>query len=122
MQVLPRLGQQIHSQNAPPAVEPLERSHQEVSSGAGELSDSVSVPEFGATNFQKKRNRVRNELCEKNVLFYSILLILMLGANNLGFRAKLKSDEPAYLSPVTPIMTPGGIPLLRVGFMKLIFD
>uniref|UniRef100_H2UCG1 Serine/threonine-protein kinase 11-interacting protein n=1 Tax=Takifugu rubripes TaxID=31033 RepID=H2UCG1_TAKRU len=51
------LGQQIHSQNAPPAVEPLERSHQEVSSGAGELSDSVSVPEFGATNFQKKRNR-----------------------------------------------------------------
>uniref|UniRef100_A0A674NEH1 Serine/threonine-protein kinase 11-interacting protein n=1 Tax=Takifugu rubripes TaxID=31033 RepID=A0A674NEH1_TAKRU len=53
------LGQQIHSQNAPPAVEPLERSHQEVSSGAGELSDSVSVPEFGATNFQKKRNRVR---------------------------------------------------------------
>lgn len=59
MQVLPRLGQQIHSQNAPPAVEPLERSHQEVSSGAGELSDSVSVPD---TNFQKKRNRVRKQL------------------------------------------------------------
>lgn len=39
-----------------------------------------------------------------------------------GFRAKLKSDEPAYLSPVTPIMTPGGLPLLRVGFMKLIFS
>ncbi|XP_029696317.1 serine/threonine-protein kinase 11-interacting protein [Takifugu rubripes] len=57
LSALPRLGQQIHSQNAPPAVEPLERSHQEVSSGAGELSDSVSVPEFGATNFQKKRNR-----------------------------------------------------------------
>uniref|UniRef100_A0A674MTN3 Serine/threonine-protein kinase 11-interacting protein n=1 Tax=Takifugu rubripes TaxID=31033 RepID=A0A674MTN3_TAKRU len=46
-----------NNDNAPPAVEPLERSHQEVSSGAGELSDSVSVPEFGATNFQKKRNR-----------------------------------------------------------------
>lgn len=46
----------------------------------------------------------------------------MLRGNNLGFRAKLKSDEPAYLSPVTPIMTPGGLPPLRVGFMKLIFD
>lgn len=70
MQVLPRLGQQIHSQNAPPAVEPPDGSHQEVSSGAGELSDSVSVPEFGATNLQKKRNRVRKQLYKKIVLFY----------------------------------------------------
>lgn len=62
MQVLPRLGQQIHSQNAPPAVEPADRGHQEVSSGTGELTDSVSVPECGAKNFQKKRNRVRKQL------------------------------------------------------------
>lgn len=61
MQVLPRLGLQIHSQNASPAVEQLERSNQEVSSGAGELSDSVSVPEFGVTNLQKKKNRVRKQ-------------------------------------------------------------
>lgn len=62
MQVLPKLGLLIQSQSAPPVAEQPEQSNQEVSSGAGELTDSVSVPEIGASNFQKKRNRVRKQL------------------------------------------------------------
>lgn len=61
-QVLPKLGLLIQSQNAPPVAEQPDRSNQEGSSGAGELSDSVSVPEIGVKNFQKKRNRVRKQL------------------------------------------------------------
>lgn len=66
LQVLPRLGLLIQSQNAPPVAEQPDRINQEVSSGAGELTDSVSVPEIGVTNFQKKRNRVRKQLMARN--------------------------------------------------------
>lgn len=62
LQVLPRLGLLIQSQNAPPVAEQPDRSNYDVSSAAGELTDSVSVPEFGVTNFQKKRNRVKKQL------------------------------------------------------------
>lgn len=49
-------------------------------------------------------------------------MILMLTASNLYVRAKLKYGEPVYPSPVTQIMTPGGLHLIRVGFIKLFFS
>lgn len=48
-------------------------------------------------------------------------MILMLTASNLCARAKLKYGEPVYPSPVTQIMTPGGLHLMRVGFIKQFF-
>lgn len=58
LQVLPKKGQLIVQVQtaAPVAVQP-ERSNQEVSSGAGELSDSMSAAEV--SNVRKKKSRVR---------------------------------------------------------------
>lgn len=63
LQVLPKPGQLIvQPQTAPPVAMQPERSNQEVSSGAGELSDSVSVAEVGVPKTRKKKSRVRKLL------------------------------------------------------------
>lgn len=63
LQVLPKSGQLITQvQTLPPVAMPSERSNQEVSSGAGELSDSVSVGEVGVAHIRKKKSRVRVQL------------------------------------------------------------
>ncbi|XP_069020138.1 serine/threonine-protein kinase 11-interacting protein isoform X2 [Embiotoca jacksoni] len=62
LSVLPKSGQLIvHAQTLPPVAMPPGRSNQEVSSGAGELSDSMSVGEVGVSRLRKKksRNKVR---------------------------------------------------------------
>ncbi len=41
---------------------PPERRNQEASSGAGELSDSMSVGEVGVSHIRKKKSRVRKPL------------------------------------------------------------
>lgn len=58
-QVLPRTGQLIvHVQTSPPVAMAAERITQEVSSGAGELSDSMSVGEVAVSHVRKKKSRV----------------------------------------------------------------
>lgn len=59
LSVLPKPGQLIVQVQTLPstAAVPSDRSNQEVSSGAGELSDSVSVGEVGVSNLRKKKNR-----------------------------------------------------------------
>ncbi|XP_076579725.1 serine/threonine-protein kinase 11-interacting protein isoform X1 [Chaetodon auriga] len=58
LSVLPQPGQLIvQVQTAPPVATQPERSNQEVSSGAGELSDSLSVPEVGVSHIRKKKSR-----------------------------------------------------------------
>ncbi|XP_054480058.1 serine/threonine-protein kinase 11-interacting protein isoform X3 [Anoplopoma fimbria] len=58
LSVLPKSGQLIvHIQPAPPVAMPAERSNQEVSSGAGELSDSMSVGEVGISHMRKKKSK-----------------------------------------------------------------
>lgn len=58
LSVLPKAGQLIAQvQTAPPAAVQPERSNQEVSSGAGELSDSMSVAEVGVSHLRKKKSR-----------------------------------------------------------------
>ncbi|XP_041822149.1 serine/threonine-protein kinase 11-interacting protein isoform X2 [Chelmon rostratus] len=58
LSVLPKPGQLIvQLQTSPPVAMQPERSNQEVSSGAGELSDSVSVPEVGVSHIRKKKSR-----------------------------------------------------------------
>ncbi|XP_051283900.1 serine/threonine-protein kinase 11-interacting protein isoform X2 [Dicentrarchus labrax] len=58
LSVLPKPGQLIiQVQTSHPVVMPPERSNQEVSSGAGELSDSVSVAEVGVSHIRKKKSR-----------------------------------------------------------------
>lgn len=52
----------VQPQIAPPVSLPPERSNQEVSSGAGELSDSMSVGEVGVSHIRKKKSRVRDQL------------------------------------------------------------
>ncbi|XP_019128793.2 serine/threonine-protein kinase 11-interacting protein isoform X2 [Larimichthys crocea] len=57
-QVLPKPGQlNIQVQTLPPVATQSERSNQEVSSGVGELSDSMSVAEVGVSHFRKKKSR-----------------------------------------------------------------
>lgn len=59
LQVFPKTGQLImQAPAAPPVSAPLERSIQEVSSGAGELSDSVSVGEVAVSSIRKKKMKV----------------------------------------------------------------
>lgn len=77
LQVLPRPGHIIiPAQTLPPvsAVQP-ERSNQEVSSGAGELSDSVSVPEVGVSHIRKKKSRVRRPSVQQYFLSLSCCVI-----------------------------------------------
>lgn len=58
-QVLPKPGQLIiHVQTSPPVAMAPERSNQEVSSGAGELSDSMSVGDACVSHVRKKKSRV----------------------------------------------------------------
>ncbi|KAM7365656.1 hypothetical protein PAMP_016571 [Pampus punctatissimus] len=57
LRVLPKPGQLIQVQASPPVVLPSERSNQEVSSGAGELSDSLSVGEVGISRVRRKKTR-----------------------------------------------------------------
>ncbi|XP_073318442.1 serine/threonine-protein kinase 11-interacting protein isoform X2 [Pagrus major] len=58
LSVLPKAGQLIAQvQTAPPVAVQPERSNQEVSSGAGELSDSMSVAEVGVSHIRKKKSR-----------------------------------------------------------------
>ncbi|XP_008299492.1 serine/threonine-protein kinase 11-interacting protein [Stegastes partitus] len=59
LSVLPKPGQLIvQAQTLPStAAVPSDRSNQDVSSGAGELSDSVSVGEVGVSNLRKKKSR-----------------------------------------------------------------
>ncbi|TMS11698.1 Serine/threonine-protein kinase 11-interacting protein [Larimichthys crocea] len=58
LSVLPKPGQlNIQVQTLPPVATQSERSNQEVSSGAGELSDSMSVAEVGVSHFRKKKSR-----------------------------------------------------------------
>ncbi|XP_070786725.1 serine/threonine-protein kinase 11-interacting protein [Enoplosus armatus] len=58
LSVLPKPGQLIvQVQALPPVAVPPERSNQEVSSGAGELSDSMSVGEVGGSHIQRKKSR-----------------------------------------------------------------
>ncbi len=63
---MPKPGQLIvQTQASPPAAMQSERSNQELSSGAGELSDSMSVPEVGVSHLRKKKSRVRELLSVK---------------------------------------------------------
>lgn len=66
LQVLPKPGQLIVQPQArvapPPPSIPSERSNAEVSSGAGELSDSVSVGEVAVSGIRKKKLKVETEL------------------------------------------------------------
>ncbi|XP_020497825.2 serine/threonine-protein kinase 11-interacting protein isoform X1 [Labrus bergylta] len=56
--VLPKQGQLIvQVQPSPPVTGPAERSNQEASSGAGELSDSMSVGEVAVSRARKKKSR-----------------------------------------------------------------
>ncbi|XP_060888124.1 serine/threonine-protein kinase 11-interacting protein isoform X2 [Labrus mixtus] len=56
--VLPKQGQLIvQVQPSPPVTGPPERSNQEASSGAGELSDSMSVGEVAVARIRKKKSR-----------------------------------------------------------------
>ncbi|KAM9836279.1 serine/threonine-protein kinase 11-interacting protein isoform 2-T2 [Aulostomus maculatus] len=56
--VLPKTGQMvIQVQTSHPV--PVERSNQEVSSGAGELSDSLSVGEVAVTHLRRKKSRTK---------------------------------------------------------------
>ncbi|KAM4560256.1 serine/threonine-protein kinase 11-interacting protein [Odontesthes bonariensis] len=58
LSVLPKLGQRIVLEQAlPPVVMPPARSNQEVSSGAGELSDSLSVGEVAVSRLRKRKSR-----------------------------------------------------------------
>uniref|UniRef100_A0AAQ6AJZ6 Serine/threonine-protein kinase 11-interacting protein n=1 Tax=Amphiprion ocellaris TaxID=80972 RepID=A0AAQ6AJZ6_AMPOC len=59
LRVLPKPGQLIVQVQTLPSTTavPSDRSNQEVSSGAGELSDSVSVGEVGVSNLRKKKSR-----------------------------------------------------------------
>ncbi|XP_029302086.1 LOW QUALITY PROTEIN: serine/threonine-protein kinase 11-interacting protein [Cottoperca gobio] len=58
LSVLPKPGQLIvQVQTLPPVAMPPERSNQEVSSGAGELSDSMSVGEVGVSRIRRKKSR-----------------------------------------------------------------
>uniref|UniRef100_A0A667WIT5 Serine/threonine-protein kinase 11-interacting protein n=1 Tax=Myripristis murdjan TaxID=586833 RepID=A0A667WIT5_9TELE len=58
LQVLPKPGQLIgQTQTSPPVAMAPERGNQEVSSGAGELSDSLSVGEVGTALIHKKKSR-----------------------------------------------------------------
>ncbi|XP_042368999.1 serine/threonine-protein kinase 11-interacting protein isoform X2 [Plectropomus leopardus] len=60
LSVLPKPGQLItQAQTAPPVAMPPERSNQEVSSGAGELSDSMSVGEVSHMRRKKSRSKVK---------------------------------------------------------------
>lgn len=59
LQVLPKPGQLIvQVQTSTTVAMPQERSNQEVSSGAGELSDSMSVGEVGVSHIRRKKSRV----------------------------------------------------------------
>ncbi|KAK1876486.1 Serine/threonine-protein kinase 11-interacting protein [Dissostichus eleginoides] len=58
LSVLPKQGQLIVPvQTLPPVAMPTERSNQDGSSGAGELSDSMSVGEVGVTRLRKRKSR-----------------------------------------------------------------
>ncbi|XP_041834979.1 serine/threonine-protein kinase 11-interacting protein isoform X2 [Melanotaenia boesemani] len=58
LSVLPKPGRLVIQVQTPPAVTfPPERSNQEVSSGAGELSDSVSVGEVGVSRLRIRKSR-----------------------------------------------------------------
>ncbi|XP_032362495.1 serine/threonine-protein kinase 11-interacting protein isoform X2 [Etheostoma spectabile] len=58
LSVLPKPGRLIvQVQTAPPVAMPPERSNQDVSSGAGELSDSQSVGEVAVSHIRKKKSR-----------------------------------------------------------------
>lgn len=60
LQVLCKPGQLVfQTQTAPDVAMQPEQSNQEVSSGAGELSDSVSVAEVGVPVIKKKKSRVK---------------------------------------------------------------
>ncbi|XP_078099705.1 serine/threonine-protein kinase 11-interacting protein isoform X7 [Sander vitreus] len=60
LSVLPKPGRLIvQVQTAPPVAMPPELSNQDVSSGAGELSDSQSVGEVAVSYNRKKKSRVR---------------------------------------------------------------
>ncbi|PWA32146.1 hypothetical protein CCH79_00013354, partial [Gambusia affinis] len=59
LSVLPKAGQliiQVQTSVAP-ASDPPERSNQEPSSGAGDLSDSLTTAEVGMSRFRKKKSR-----------------------------------------------------------------
>ncbi|XP_034720239.1 serine/threonine-protein kinase 11-interacting protein isoform X2 [Etheostoma cragini] len=58
LSVLPKPGRLIvQVQTAPPVAMPPQRSNQDVSSGAGELSDSQSVGEVAVSHIRKKKSR-----------------------------------------------------------------
>uniref|UniRef100_A0A8C2XPG4 Serine/threonine-protein kinase 11-interacting protein n=1 Tax=Cyclopterus lumpus TaxID=8103 RepID=A0A8C2XPG4_CYCLU len=60
LSVLPKPGRLVvQLQPEPPVAMPTERSNQEVSSGAGELSDSVSVGEVSRIRKKKSKGKVR---------------------------------------------------------------
>lgn len=76
-QVLPRTGQLIvHVQTSPPVAMAPERNTQEVSSGAGELSDSMSVGEVAVSHVRKKKSRVTEiiRLVNPDTLSHDIVL------------------------------------------------
>ncbi|XP_059183624.1 LOW QUALITY PROTEIN: serine/threonine-protein kinase 11-interacting protein [Centropristis striata] len=58
LSVLPRPGQlRVPVQSAPPAAVSAERSQQDVSSGAGELSDSMSVGDVAVSHIRRKKSK-----------------------------------------------------------------
>ncbi|CAL8282833.1 serine/threonine-protein kinase 11-interacting protein isoform X2 [Gadus morhua] len=60
LSVLPKPGQLIgHSQAPPPVARETERGAEEGSSGAGELSDSMSVGEVAVTRVRRKKARAK---------------------------------------------------------------
>ncbi|XP_024144725.1 serine/threonine-protein kinase 11-interacting protein [Oryzias melastigma] len=57
LSVLPKGSQLVHIPTLPSITVPQEPSNQEVSSGAGDLSDSMSVGEIAKSRFRKKKSR-----------------------------------------------------------------
>ncbi|XP_061744947.1 serine/threonine-protein kinase 11-interacting protein [Nerophis ophidion] len=57
--VLPKAGPVVQGRSSPLTLSQSERSYPDVSSGAGELSDSVSVGEAGVSRSRKKKSRTK---------------------------------------------------------------
>ncbi len=69
-----------------------ERSNQELSSGAGELSDSMSMPEVGVSHIRKKKSRVRELLLVPSSDYRNLALVLLV-ATIFGVRRQISTHS-----------------------------
>lgn len=117
-QVLPKKGQLIvQVQTAAPVAMQPERSNQEVSSGAGELSDSMSAAEV--SNFRKKKSRVGTGAAAKCAiwLFNHVRIKSTTLAPGCGSAASLRlSDKRQFTFILNVHAVMGGHNYLLKGF------